>query len=66
VKTSFTRQWVVAEAARQGLPMDAADAKAIFEWVATIKAELARARPEDVESLEPVYRLALPDPDKPR
>jgi len=63
VKTSFTRQWVVAEAARQGLPMDDADAKAIFEWVATIKAELARARPDNVEGLEPVYLFKTIGPE---
>ena len=63
MKSSFTREWLVAEAVRQGLSIDDADAQAIFEWVATIKAELARARPEDVEGLEPVYLFKAMGPE---
>jgi len=59
--TSFTREWLAAEAARQGLPLDEADAEAIYERVAEIKAEIARRRLDDVETLEPVYRFVAPD-----
>ena len=66
MKSSFTREWLVAEAARQGLSIDDADAEAVFEWVAMIKAELARARPDNVESLEPAYlfKTAGPEPTR--
>ena len=47
--------------ARQGLPLDEADAEAIYERVAEIKAEIARRRLDDVETLEPVYRFVAPD-----
>jgi hypothetical protein len=63
VKSSFTREWLVAEAARQGLSIDDADAEAIFERVAMTKAELARARPDKVEDLEPVYLFKIPGPE---
>jgi hypothetical protein len=60
--TSFTREWLAAEAAAQGLRLDEADAEAIFERVAGIKAQMARLRPDDgVETLEPVYRFVPPD-----
>lgn len=59
--TSFTREWLLAEAAHQGLPIDDADAEAIYERVATIKADMARLRLDDVETLEPVYRFVVPD-----
>ncbi len=61
--TSFTREWLAAEARRQGLVPDDADLEAIYERVAMTKAELERARPEGVESLEPVYRFVAPDAD---
>ena len=56
--TSFTREWLAAEAARQGLPLDEADAEAIYERVAEIKAEIARRR---LDVVEPVYRFVAPD-----
>lgn len=59
--TSFTRDWLVAEAQRQGLPLDDADVDAIYERVAMTKAQLERTRPGDVESLEPVYRFVPPE-----
>ena len=59
--TAFTRAWLLAEARRQGLALDDADADAIYERVAMTKAELEQIRPDDVESLEPVYRFVPPD-----
>ena len=59
--TSFTREWFAPEAAQQGLRLDDADAEAIYERVAMIKASLARVRPDDVETLEPVYRFIVPE-----
>lgn len=59
--TPFTREWLVAEARRQGLPLDDADVEAIYERVAMTKAQLERIRPDDVEGLEPVYRFVPPD-----
>jgi hypothetical protein len=61
--TSFTREWLAAEAERQGLHIDDADAQAIYERVAMTKVELARIRPDEAESLEPVYRFVTPDDD---
>lgn len=58
--TSFTREWFAAEAAQQGLRLDDADAEAIYERVAMIKAQITRLRPDDVETLEPVYRFIVP------
>ncbi|HET7264867.1 MAG TPA: hypothetical protein VFL28_09355 [bacterium] len=58
---SFTREWLVAEARRQGLFLDDADIEAIYERAAMTKAELERSRPDGVESLEPVYRFVSPD-----
>lgn len=63
MKSPFTREWLLAEAARQGLPIDNADADAIYERVAIAKAELARARPDSVESLEPVYWFKMTGPE---
>ena len=59
--TSFTREWLMAEARRQGLVIDEADAEAIYERVAMTKDELERSRADDVETLEPVYRFVAPD-----
>jgi len=59
--TSFTREWLAAEAAQQGLRLDDADAEAIYERVAMIKALMARLRPDRVEELEPVYRFIAPE-----
>ena len=59
--TSFTREWLAAEAAQQGLPLDDADADAIYERVAMIKGLMARIRPDRVEDLEPVYRFVTPE-----
>jgi hypothetical protein len=59
--TSFTREWLMAEAAQQGLHLDEVDAEAIYERVAATKAELARIRPDRAEDLEPVYRFVTPD-----
>ena len=59
--TPFTREWLAAEARRQGLPLDDADVEAIYERAAMTKAQLERVRPDDVEGLEPVYRFMLLD-----
>jgi len=59
--TSFTREWLAAEAAQQELRIDDADAQAIYGRVAMIKAEMARLRADRVEDLEPVYRFVTPD-----
>ena len=64
--TSFTREWLVAEAERQGLRLADADAQAIYESVAMTKAELARIRPEETERLEPVYRFVMSENEEKR
>jgi len=58
--TNFTREWLAAEAARQGLALDDADVEEIFERVAAVKQEMAQIRPGSAEDIEPVYRFAVP------
>jgi len=60
--TSFSREWLRAEAAQQGLPLTDADVEAIYERVAQIKAVLAARRPDATEDLEPTYAFVMREP----
>jgi hypothetical protein len=64
--TMLTREWLRAEAERQGLALSEQDVEAIYERVATIKAALAAQRPEVTEGLEPPLRFVMPDESSPR
>lgn len=46
---SFTRAWLRAEAAHQGLSLDEADVDAVYEWVKRAKTALAALRANETE-----------------
>ncbi|MBI4277066.1 MAG: hypothetical protein HY660_01310 [Armatimonadetes bacterium] len=52
---SVTLEWLRAEAARQGLPLDDEDLRAIRDLLEKTKSALAVVRPADTENLLPPY-----------
>lgn len=58
--TAFTKEWLNAEAAAQGLALTDADAEAIYQRLTLVKAALAAQRVEATETLEPPYQFVIP------
>lgn len=57
-----SREWIRAEAQRQGIALTDEDLEAIARQLETTKAGLARVRLPETAGLEPSYRLVLPVP----
>lgn len=61
-----SRQWIRAEAERQGIILTDEDVEAVAKQLETTKAGLAKARRPETAGLEPSYRFVLPIPSKER
>jgi hypothetical protein len=51
------QDWLLAEAANQGLPMTEEDAGVVARLLSRIKVALVEAHQDEIEGIEPAYRF---------